>query len=83
MVIVTKAILVDLRDVQYPFVLFCFVLCDIPSNCRHYVSFGHETRVSRIARSKDCRNTRIIERGKRYVILLIFVFMKRNVYNQG
>ena len=28
----------DLRDFQYP-----FVLCDIPSNCRHYVSFNHET----------------------------------------
>ena len=27
----------DLRDFQYP-----FVLCDIPSNCRHYVSFNHE-----------------------------------------
>ena len=28
----------DLRDFQYP-----FVLCDIPSNCQHYVSFNHET----------------------------------------
>ena len=39
--------------------------------------------VASIARLKDCRNTRIIERGKRYVILFIFVFINRNVYNQG
>ena len=39
--------------------------------------------VASIARSKDCRITRIIERGKRYVILLIFVFINQNVYNQG
>ena len=38
--IVTKAIFSYLRDFQYP-----FVSCDILSNCRHYVSFGHETRV--------------------------------------
>ena len=31
--------------------------------------------VASIARLKDCRNTRIIERGKRYVILFIFVFI--------
>ena len=78
---VTKAIFsCDLRDFQHP-----FVLCDILSNCRHYVSFRQVTRhvlVASIARSKDCRNTRIIERGKRYVILFIFVFIYRNVYNQ-
>ena len=78
---VTKAIFsCDLRDFRYP-----FVLCDILSNCRHYVSFRHATRhvlVASIARSMDCRNTRIIERGKKYVILFIFVFIYRNVYNQ-
>lgn len=39
--------------------------------------------VASIARSKDCRITSIIERGKRYVILLNFVFINQNVYNQG
>ena len=38
--IVTKAIFSYLRDFQDP-----FVLCEILSNRRHYVSFGHETRL--------------------------------------
>ena len=38
--------------------------------------------VRREGRSKVCQNIRIIEWGKRYVILLIFVFIYRNVYNQ-
>ena len=39
---VAKAIFgCDLRDFQYLF------FGDILSNCRHYVSLGHETRVSR------------------------------------
>ena len=73
---VTKAIFsYDLRDFQHP-----FVLCDILSNCDRQVT--RHVLVASIARSKDCRNTRIIERGKRYVILFIFVFIYRNVYNQ-
>ena len=67
---VTKAIFIcDLRDFQYP-----FVLRDILSNCWHLAL--------NIARSKDCRNIKIIERGKRYVILFIFVFIYRNVYHR-
>ena len=38
--VVTMAIFSYLRDFQYP-----FVLRDILSNCRHYVSFGLETHV--------------------------------------
>ena len=33
-------------------------------------------------RSKDRRNTRVIEWGKTYVIWFIFAFRYRNVYNQ-
>ena len=70
----------DLCDVQYPFVLFCVTYTRIvgirfPSATRHVL-------VASIARSKDCRITRIIERGKRYVILFIFLFINRNVNNQ-
>ena len=67
--IVTKAIFSYLRDFQYP-----FVSCDILSNCRHYVSFGHKTRVTKKVRRdledrlKDCRNIRVMKRRKRYVI---------------
>ena len=40
---ITRAIFsCDLRDFQYP-----SFLCDLFSNYRHYVSFGHGTRVSR------------------------------------
>ena len=40
---ITRAVFsCDLRDFQYP-----SVLCDLFSNYRHYVSFGHGTRVSR------------------------------------
>ena len=43
---VTKAIFnCDLHDVQYPLVLFGCVTYS--PNCRHHISFGHETRVSR------------------------------------
>ena len=43
------------------------------------IRFHSATRhmlVASIARSKDCRYTRIIERGKRYVILFTFVAPK-------
>ena len=79
MVVVTKAIFsYDLRDVQYPFVLFCLTY---PRTVG--IRFHSATRhmlVASIARSKDCRITSIIERGKRYVILLNFVFINQNVY---
>ena len=64
--VVTKAIFsYDLRDVQYPFVLFCetyprTVGIRFHSATRHMLAGS-------IARSKDCRYTRIIERGKRYL----------------
>ena len=70
----------DLRDVQYPFVLIHVTYPRIVG-----IRFHSATRyviVASIARSKDCRNTRIIKRGKRYVILFIFVFINRNVYNR-
>ena len=81
---ITKTIFsFDLRDFQYPFVLF-----DIPSNCWHYVSFNLETCVSckyiirREDRAKNCRNIRVIEQGKRYIMSFIFVFIYQNEYNQ-
>ena len=42
---VTKAIFSYFRDYYY-LRQYLFVLCDILSNCRHHVSFGHETRIS-------------------------------------
>ena len=68
----------DLRDFQYPFVLrhtfeLLSALYRIHSATRHVLV---------ASTAKDCRNTRIIERVKRYVILFIFVFIHRNVYNQ-
>ena len=71
----------DLRDVQYPYVLLCVTYPRIVG-----IRFHSATRhvyVASIARSRDCRNTRTIERGKRYVISFVFVFKNRNVYNQG
>ena len=74
----------DLRDVQYPFVLFCVTYPRIVGIRFH--SATRYVKVASIARSKDCRNTRKIERegkrGKRYVILFIFVFINRNVDNR-
>ena len=70
----------DFRGVQYPFVLFC-VTYPRTVGIRFHSATRHML-VASIARS-DCRITRKIERGKRYVILFIFVFINRNVYNQG
>ena len=79
--IVTKAIFsYDLRDVQYPFVFFCMTY-PRTVGIRFHSAMRHML-VASIANSKDCRYTRIIERGKRYVILFIFVFTNRNVYNR-
>ena len=79
--VVTKAIFsYDLRDVQYPFVLFCETY-PRTVGIRFHSAMRHML-VASIARSKDCRYTRIIERGKRYVILFTFVFTNRNVYNR-
>ena len=79
---VTKATFsYDFRGVQYPFVLFC-VTYPRTVGIRFHSATRHML-VASIARSKDCRITRKIERGKRYVILFIFVFINRNVYNQG
>ena len=64
-----------------PFCLFC-VTYPRTVGIRFHSATRHML-VASIARSKDCRITRIIERGKRYVILFIFVFINRNVYNQG
>ena len=73
-----KAIFSYLHDFQYS-----FVLCDRLSNCLHYVSFSHETSIVSKDKLKDCQNiTQVIEQGKRYVILFIFVFIYHNVYNQ-
>ena len=78
---VTKAIFnCDLHDVQYPLVLLVvwhtlrIVGIIFHSATRHVL-------VASLARSKDCRNTRIKERGKRYFTLFIWVFINRNVYN--
>ena len=77
MVVVTKAIFsYDLRDVQYPLHTLELSALGFIRDTRHML-------VASIARSKDCRITSIIERGKGYVILLIFVFINQNVYNQG
>ena len=70
----------DLRGVLYTFVLFC-VTYPRTVGIRFHSATRHML-VASIARSKNCRITRKIERGKRYVILF-FVFINRNVYNQG
>ena len=67
--IVTKAIFsYDLRDVQYPFVLFCETYARTVG-----IRFHSATRhmiVGSIARSKDCRYTRKGERGMSSYLLL-------------
>ena len=74
-----KAIFSYLRDFQYP-----SVLCGILSNCRHHVSFKREAKVASAVRgddrSKYCQNIRVIEGGKRYVILSFFcVYLPKRV----
>ena len=80
---VTKAIL-SCDCVTFDTLLFCMTCLRMPALCfirstRHML-FASTFRVE--DRSKDRRNTRVIEWGKTYVIWFIFAFRYRNVYNQ-
>ena len=63
----------DLRDVQYPYVLLCVTYPRIVG-----IRFHSATRhvyVASIARSRDCRNTRTIER-ERGMSSHLFLYLK-------
>ena len=61
--------------------LFC--VTDFQIVCIMFHSAMRVTSIVSEDKLKDCQNiSQVIERGKRYVILFIFVFIYHNVYNQ-